>query len=736
MDNSDQVKASAPQTTPTTEIVGTAGGALGSEICARYGVDPGVVRSTSGFGLGRDLSRFAASRVNLLPALQQRLTAVNAEPSAAAQLDRVWFTQPPAIASPRIAAAGLPSHTILAASSPARHAMEPLPVLASSTQAPLVQAPSVDAISPVSSATPPSLRSAKANRSPATISGDAGHAPSEDSPSPVQSLESHHSVEPSAAPANAIAPSAPVSRAAAEPTSSAAPLPPERQNAIVHVPSVTSAAQPTAPIMERPIFKRGMRHGAPVDRQAAESQPASSPASAISRDTPVASRPEQPAAPIASSVAPIVHRTGPAADAHPSPTSPAEPDSHVVPTQSSPLQTTAPQSAETDAPPADAAHPVPASPATHTTDSSQDLQPTIILAATDVPVSNSSASVPRIHRQASAPPSENTATSHSMPQPAGSASPAPASANAAAPSSESSAEATHSSAHQAHASAQPEPSPHNDAAVRDAVDAASSIASVSAELPPQTWPQTILDLRGGKANPALHPAPAASPAQADQHPTALVYADPPPTSQASTPQFQASSSAAQPSTASTALEASPSTTAASFPDPAATSASGPNASQATGEARTTVQTIMRPPQSAPPPAVIHRQALPQDAIARTIPLSSVSTSNSPIDSRYLAARNAPYSAAISPYTNMPAGSSGVHRSVTPPPSITLQRSAAGSAPGSSSAVAPDPSFAASFPMPSAGAQSSEPAVNVKQLADNVYELLVERLASERQRRGA
>src|SRR5271170_1069451 len=63
---------------------------LGSDIHSRYGVDPGVARSTSGFGLGESLSRFAASHFGLIRDIQQRWTIEEGQSHGSPLLDRRW----------------------------------------------------------------------------------------------------------------------------------------------------------------------------------------------------------------------------------------------------------------------------------------------------------------------------------------------------------------------------------------------------------------------------------------------------------------------------------------------------------------------------------------------------------------------------------------------------------------------------------------------------------------------
>jgi hypothetical protein len=63
---------------------------LGHEVYRRYSVDPGIARSTSGFGLGESLARFALDRVGLLDEIQPRWKTANSRAVGGPQVDRMW----------------------------------------------------------------------------------------------------------------------------------------------------------------------------------------------------------------------------------------------------------------------------------------------------------------------------------------------------------------------------------------------------------------------------------------------------------------------------------------------------------------------------------------------------------------------------------------------------------------------------------------------------------------------
>jgi len=63
---------------------------LGHEVFRRYAVDPGVMRSTSGFGLGEDMARFALDRLGLLSEIQPRWKTINSQAFGGPQIDRIW----------------------------------------------------------------------------------------------------------------------------------------------------------------------------------------------------------------------------------------------------------------------------------------------------------------------------------------------------------------------------------------------------------------------------------------------------------------------------------------------------------------------------------------------------------------------------------------------------------------------------------------------------------------------
>lgn len=63
---------------------------LGSQVYRRYSVDPGVARSTSGFGLGESMARFAFDRLGLVNEIQPRWKTTNSPVSGAPQVDRIW----------------------------------------------------------------------------------------------------------------------------------------------------------------------------------------------------------------------------------------------------------------------------------------------------------------------------------------------------------------------------------------------------------------------------------------------------------------------------------------------------------------------------------------------------------------------------------------------------------------------------------------------------------------------
>jgi hypothetical protein len=87
---------------------------LGGQIYRRYSVDPGMVRSTSGFGLGESLARFALDRVGLLDEIQPRWKTTNSRAVGGPQIDRMWSASrsPFGVPHPQsYSAASLPSHT-------------------------------------------------------------------------------------------------------------------------------------------------------------------------------------------------------------------------------------------------------------------------------------------------------------------------------------------------------------------------------------------------------------------------------------------------------------------------------------------------------------------------------------------------------------------------------------------------------------------------------------------------
>ena len=68
---------------------------LGQAIHAHYGVDPGVMRSTSGFGLAASLTDFATSRVPLLATILPQWTTMKSPASAVPQINALFLSSGP-----------------------------------------------------------------------------------------------------------------------------------------------------------------------------------------------------------------------------------------------------------------------------------------------------------------------------------------------------------------------------------------------------------------------------------------------------------------------------------------------------------------------------------------------------------------------------------------------------------------------------------------------------------------
>jgi len=87
---------------------------LGHELYACYTRDPGVVRSTSGFGLGEQLLRFAQTRLGILAEIESRWRMANAP--ATAQSNQVWSVSASPYGLPNSAGIpGVPPRSISAA---------------------------------------------------------------------------------------------------------------------------------------------------------------------------------------------------------------------------------------------------------------------------------------------------------------------------------------------------------------------------------------------------------------------------------------------------------------------------------------------------------------------------------------------------------------------------------------------------------------------------------------------
>jgi hypothetical protein len=69
-------------------------GGLGEQVYDRYATDPGVIQTTSGFGLGGRMSEFAISRAGLMREIQGRWSPENAPRQTMPAIDRVWSQSP------------------------------------------------------------------------------------------------------------------------------------------------------------------------------------------------------------------------------------------------------------------------------------------------------------------------------------------------------------------------------------------------------------------------------------------------------------------------------------------------------------------------------------------------------------------------------------------------------------------------------------------------------------------
>jgi len=242
---------------------------LGSDIHSRYGVDPGVARSTSGFGLGESLSRFAAGHFALIRDIQQRWTIEDGQSHGSPLLDRRWSAgRSPFGAKMNAGAAGPSSRSMNA-----RVAGEPEP--AREIGGPLHQNPGGPEAPPRASlasnaAAIVSRKEASLNWSPASPSAN---------PAQLQG-QTDISWQPAAAGAVRVSPRT-TSGGARRQNSSAErePSSGDRPHNDLGPETVSHAASPVS-LVQPPILSRAARKSALLQRQRATESSASRPGAA------------------------------------------------------------------------------------------------------------------------------------------------------------------------------------------------------------------------------------------------------------------------------------------------------------------------------------------------------------------------------------------------------------------------------------------------------------------------